>query len=121
MLFCLFISHDYYYYSFSTQPLVKQPSMTNLRAALKWQEVEFDDEDCFQSLSEFSFASALWAGIMDNATVEQAVRMTAMDGASSNAGDLVKDLLLQYNKTRQQVITTELSEIVSGAAAISEG
>ena len=98
----------------------KQPSLIDLRAANKWQETEFDDEDVFESLSEFSFASGLWAAIMDNATVEQAVRMTAMDGASSNAGELVKDLLLQYNKTRQQVITTELSEIVSGAAAIAE-
>ncbi len=93
-------------------------ALPQLKAATKWKETEFDDEDCFQSLSEFQFASLLWAAILDNATVEQATRMTAMEAAASNAGELVKGLTLKYNKTRQAVITTELSEIVSGMAAI---
>jgi len=96
-------------------------SLPNLKAATKWQETEFDDEDCFQSLSEFQFAAILWAAILENATVEQAVRMSSMDSAASNAGEIVKDLTLRYNKTRQSVITTELSEIVSGMTAIMEG
>lgn len=96
-------------------------SIQELKAATKWEETEFDDEDVFQSLNEHYFASALWAAIMDNATCEQAVRMTAMDGASTNAADLNKSLTLEYNKTRQAVITTELSEIVGGMSAILDG
>jgi ATP synthase F1 gamma subunit len=96
-------------------------ALPQLKSATKWQETEFDDEDVFQSLSEFQFAATLWAAILENATVEQAVRMTAMEGASTNAGELVKDLTLKYNKTRQTVITTELSEIVGGMSAIMEG
>ena len=50
---------------------------------------------------------------------EQSARMVAMKAATENAGNLIAELKLVYNKTRQAAITTELSEIVSGAAAIS--
>jgi ATP synthase F1 gamma subunit len=93
-------------------------ALPQLKAATKWKETEFDDEDSFESLAEFQFASLLYAAVLDNATVEQATRMTAMEAAASNAAELVKGLTLKYNKTRQAVITTELSEIVSGMAAI---
>jgi len=101
--------------------VTKMLSVDQLRSMDKWQQTEFDDEDCFQSLSEFSFAATLWAAIQENACVEQGVRMTAMDGAATNASDLRKKFTLQYNKTRQSVITTELSEIVGGMAAILGG
>ena len=57
-------------------------------------------------------------GIADNIACEQAARMVAMKAATDNAGDLIKDLELVYNKARQASITQELSEIVSGAAAV---
>jgi len=96
-------------------------SIDQLRSVEKWQQTEFDDEDVMQSLYEYNFAATLWAAIADNACVEQGVRMTAMDGASTNASELRKKFTLQYNKTRQQVITTELSEIVGGMSAILDG
>ena len=55
---------------------------------------------------------------MENGACEQAARMLAMKSATDNAGDLMDDLQLIYNKARQSAITQELSEIVSGAAAL---
>ncbi len=57
--------------------------------------------------------------MVENGACEQASRMLAMKSATDNAGDLIDDLQLIYNKARQAAITQELSEIVSGAAAIS--
>ena len=54
----------------------------------------------------------------ENAACEQASRMVAMKSASDNAGDLIDDLQLVYNKARQAAITQEISEIVAGAAAV---
>ena len=55
---------------------------------------------------------------MENVACEMAARMVAMKAASDNAGNLIDDLQLAYNKARQAAITQELSEIVSGAAAV---
>ena len=55
---------------------------------------------------------------MENIACEQAARMVAMKAASDNAGDLIGELQLIYNKARQAAITQEISEIVSGAAAV---
>jgi F-type H+-transporting ATPase subunit gamma len=57
--------------------------------------------------------------VAENMASEQSARMVAMKAATENAGNLIAELKLVYNKTRQAAITTELSEIVSGAAAIS--
>lgn len=56
--------------------------------------------------------------VLDNHASEHGARMTAMDSATENANELLKDLKISYNKARQAAITTELSEIVSGAAAL---
>ena len=56
--------------------------------------------------------------MVENAAAEQAARMIAMKNATDNAGDLIKDLQLIYNKARQAAITQEISEIVGGAAAV---
>ena len=61
----------------------------------------------------------VFTAVAENAASEQSARMVAMKAATENAGTLIADLKLVYNKTRQAAITTELSEIVSGAAAIS--
>jgi F-type H+-transporting ATPase subunit gamma len=62
--------------------------------------------------------SLVYQAVVENAACEQSARMIAMKNATENAGDLIKDLQLVYNKKRQAAITQELSEIVSGAAAV---
>lgn len=62
--------------------------------------------------------SQVYQAVVENGACEQAARMLAMKNATDNAGDLIKDLQLVYNKARQAAITQELSEIVSGAAAV---
>ena len=62
--------------------------------------------------------SQVYQGVVENIASEQAARMVAMKAATDNAGDLINDLQLVYNKARQSAITQELSEIVSGAAAV---
>ncbi|MFT7223889.1 MAG: F-type H+-transporting ATPase subunit gamma [Cellvibrionaceae bacterium] len=62
--------------------------------------------------------SQILQAVVENAACEQAARMIAMKSATDNAGDIIDDLQLVYNKARQAAITQELSEIVSGAAAV---
>ncbi len=62
--------------------------------------------------------SVVYQGVMENIASEQAARMVAMKAATDNAGSLIKDLQLVYNKLRQAAITREISEIVGGAAAV---
>ncbi len=63
--------------------------------------------------------SLVYQGVVENLACEQAARMVAMKSASDNAGDLINELELIYNKARQAAITQEISEIVGGAAALS--
>ncbi len=62
----------------------------------------------------------LWRAVLESNASEQGARMTAMDSATENAKELERDLRLEYNQARQSAITTEISEIVSGAQALSE-
>jgi F-type H+-transporting ATPase subunit gamma len=62
--------------------------------------------------------SQVYQGAVENVASEMAARMVAMKAATDNAGDLISELQLIYNKARQAAITTELSEIVGGAAAV---
>ena len=62
--------------------------------------------------------SQVYQGVVENNACEQAARMVAMKAATDNAGNLIKDLQLIYNKARQAAITQEISEIVGGAAAV---
>lgn len=62
----------------------------------------------------------LWRAVLESNAAEQGARMTAMDSATENAKELERDLRLEYNQARQSAITTEISEIVSGAQALSE-
>lgn len=62
--------------------------------------------------------SLVYQGVVENVACEMASRMVAMKSASDNAGDLINELQLVYNKARQAAITQEISEIVSGAAAV---
>lgn len=69
-------------------------------------------------LLERYIESLVYQGVVENIASEQAARMVAMKAASDNAADLIDELQLAYNKARQAAITQELSEIVSGAAAV---
>jgi F-type H+-transporting ATPase subunit gamma len=62
--------------------------------------------------------SLVYQVVVENAACEQAARMVAMKAASDNAGNLIDELQLVYNKARQAAITQEIAEIVSGAAAV---
>ena len=60
----------------------------------------------------------IWRAMLESEASEHGARMTAMDNATKNAKDMIGKLTLQYNRARQAAITTELSEIVSGAEAL---
>ena len=70
-----------------------------------------------QALSRY-IEALIYQAVSENMASEQSARMVAMKAASDNAGDVIDELTLIYNKTRQAAITKELSEIVAGAAAI---
>lgn len=84
------------------------------------QAYDSTDADVLRSFQEFNLASVLFYAMKENATAEQSARMTAMDNATKNAGELINKLTTYYNRTRQAVITTELIEIISGAAALEQ-
>jgi len=85
----------------------------------KLQDYDVDDDDELADSHKFSVASALWNAAVQNQASELGARMTSMDNATRNAGDITERLTRQYNRGRQTAITTELIEIISGAAAIS--
>merc|ERR1712203_283859 len=76
------------------------------------------DDDVLQSYLEYSMASKIYYSLKEGATSEQSSRMTAMENSSKNAGEIIDKLTVYYNRTRQGVITGELIEIISGAAAL---
>lgn len=76
------------------------------------------DADTLKSYQEYSLASLLFYAMKENACSEQSARMSAMDNSSKNAGEMIDKLTLTFNRTRQAVITRELIEIISGAAAL---
>ncbi|MFT4769569.1 MAG: F-type H+-transporting ATPase subunit gamma [Glaciecola sp.] len=80
---------------------------------------EPEARDLLEGLLTRYIESQVYQAVVENAACEQAARMLAMKSATDNAGDLIDELQLIYNKARQSSITQELSEIVSGAAAIS--
>ena len=67
---------------------------------------------------EFNFAVSTYYGMLESAASEQSARMSAMENATNNAGDMINLLRRTFNRTRQAVITTELIEIISGASAM---
>ncbi len=80
---------------------------------------EPDAKELLEGLLQRYIESQVYQAVVENGACEQAARMMAMKNATDNAGELIEDLQLVYNKARQAAITQELSEIVSGAAAIS--
>lgn len=83
--------------------------------------LEPSQQEIVNELIPKSIKIQFYKTILDSHASEHGARMTAMDKATENAGDLLKSLKLSYNQARQAAITTELTEIVSGAAALSNG
>jgi F-type H+-transporting ATPase subunit gamma len=81
-------------------------------------EYEPDEEEILRDLLPLNVATQIFRGLLENAASEQGARMTAMDNATRNAGEMIDKLTLNYNRSRQAQITKELIEIVSGAEAL---
>ncbi|HEX9947738.1 MAG TPA: F0F1 ATP synthase subunit gamma, partial [Allosphingosinicella sp.] len=81
-------------------------------------EYEPDEEEILASLLPRNVAVQIFRALLENAASEQGSRMTAMDNATRNAGDMIQRLSIAYNRQRQAAITTELVEIISGAEAL---
>jgi len=81
-------------------------------------EFEPSEEEILAELLPKNLAVQIFTALLENAASEQGARMTAMDNATRNAGDMIDRLSLNYNRTRQAVITKELIEIISGAEAL---
>jgi F-type H+-transporting ATPase subunit gamma len=79
---------------------------------------EPDAKEVLDHLLTRFIESKVYQGLVENNACEQAARMVAMKSASDNAGNLIGELQLIYNKARQAAITQEISEIVAGAAAV---
>jgi F-type H+-transporting ATPase subunit gamma len=102
-------------YQTSKLPLM---SLEHIKSNDKLLLYDSVDDDLLQSYTEYSLAQLIYYAMKESATSEQSSRMTAMDGASKNAGEMIDKLTLQFNRTRQAVITRELIEIISGAACV---
>jgi F-type H+-transporting ATPase subunit gamma len=81
-------------------------------------EYEPDEGEVLNYLLPRNIAAQIFRGLLENAASEQGARMSAMDSATRNAGEMIDKLTLRYNRTRQAMITKELIEIISGAEAL---
>ncbi len=81
-------------------------------------EYEPDEEQILQALLPRNLSVQIYTAILENLASEHGARMTAMDNATRNAGDMINKLTLNYNRQRQATITKELIEIISGAEAV---
>ena len=81
-------------------------------------EYEPEEGEILAALLPRNLAVQIYGGLLENGASEQGARMSAMDSATRNAGDMIKKLTLNYNRSRQASITKELIEIISGAEAV---
>jgi F-type H+-transporting ATPase subunit gamma len=120
----LFLVTNEFVNTMTQQPTVEQllPLLAEDSDEMKhhWDYIyEPDAKELLEGLLTRYIESQVYQAVVENGACEQAARMLAMKNATENAGELIDDLQLVYNKARQAAITQELSEIVSGAAAIS--
>ncbi|WP_375428172.1 F0F1 ATP synthase subunit gamma [uncultured Sphingomonas sp.] len=95
-----------------------QMPLTSATSAASVVDYEPDEEAMLAELLPRNIAVQLFRALQENAASEQGSRMNAMDNATRNAGDMINRLSIQYNRTRQAAITTELIEIIAGAEAV---
>jgi len=102
-------------YTMTPQDIHSFTSLSTAETMLQYDDV---DEAVLQNFYEFSLANLVFYGMKESACSEQSARMSSMDAATKNAGDMIGALQIVYNRTRQAVITTELIEIISGCVAL---
>jgi F-type H+-transporting ATPase subunit gamma len=102
------------------QQIIPVPAPKGVVAADNGAVVEYepDEEEILAALLPRYLRTQLFGALLENNASEQGASMTAMDNATRNAGDLIKSLTIQYNRSRQAAITTELIEIIAGAEAL---
>ncbi|CAB3258876.1 unnamed protein product [Arctia plantaginis] len=93
-------------------------NMAKIEAAPNISAFDDLDSDQLECYVEFTLTAILYYALKEGAASEQSARMAAMDNATKNAGEMIRKLTLLFNRTRQAVITRELIEIISGAAAL---
>jgi len=120
----LYIAHNEFENTMSQKPMLKQlipvtGGEPDEELKDHWDYIyEPDSRPVMDALMIRYIESLVYQGVVENVACEQAARMVAMKSATDNAGDLIGELQLIYNKARQAAITQEISEIVSGAAAV---
>jgi F-type H+-transporting ATPase subunit gamma len=100
----------------ATIPEEAAPVADNLGGAV--YEYEPDEAEILTELLPLNITTQIFKALLENAASEQGARMSAMDNATRNAGEMIGRLTLSYNRTRQAMITKELIEIISGAEAL---
>jgi F-type H+-transporting ATPase subunit gamma len=119
----VYIAYNNFVNTMTQTPTLEQlvPAKPADDAELKhhWDYIyEPEAKDVLDGLLVRYIESLVYQGVVENGASEQAARMVAMKSATDNAGDLIDELQLIYNKARQAAITQEISEIVAGAAAV---
>jgi F-type H+-transporting ATPase subunit gamma len=119
----LYLAHNVFENTMSQHPVIKLlipvSGDTDEQLQTHWDYIyEPDSKPVMDALMIRYIESLVYQGVVENVACEQAARMVAMKSATDNAGDLIDELQLIYNKARQAAITQEISEIVSGAAAV---
>ncbi len=99
-------------------PAAYEPTGSEEEGASTLYDYEPDEEAILADLLPRGVATQIFAALLENAASEQGARMSAMDNATRNAGDMIDKLTIEYNRSRQAVITNELIEIISGAEAL---
>jgi F-type H+-transporting ATPase subunit gamma len=119
----LYVVYNKFVNTMKQEPVIEQllplPKAELSARSHSWDYIyEPDPKVILDKLLDRYIESQVYQGVVENAASEQAARMVAMKAATDNAGNLMDELKLVYNKARQAAITQELSEIVSGAAAV---
>ena len=119
----LFIVYNKFVNTMTQQPTIDQllplPKSDDEEIKHRWDYIYEPDANALLDVLLVRYVeSQVYQGVVENIACEQAARMVAMKAATDNAGDLIDDLQLVYNKARQAAITQELGEIVAGAAAV---
>ncbi|MCJ2181191.1 F0F1 ATP synthase subunit gamma [Novosphingobium sp. 1949] len=99
-------------------PVPTPAASANTAASDAVTQYEPEEEEILAALLPRYLKTQLFGALLENAASEQGASMTAMDNATRNAGDLIQKLTIQYNRSRQAAITTELVEIIAGAEAL---
>ncbi|MDK8462493.1 F0F1 ATP synthase subunit gamma [Marinobacter sp. SS13-12] len=119
----LYVIYNEFVNTMTQKPIAEQllplPEGTDEDIGHQWDYIyEPDSRPILDGLLPRYIESQVYQGVVENLACEQAARMIAMKSATDNAGEIINELQLAYNKARQAAITQEISEIVSGAASV---